>query len=66
MEKFKLVQEESFESISRYLNLIYQLTELENPLAFVDVDSIGSAYSYPVPYMFHDIHYFLDHRNNKY
>ena len=38
MEKFKLVQEESFESIARYLNLIYQLTELENPLAFVDVD----------------------------
>ena len=39
MAEYKLVKEESFESISKYLNLIYGLTDISNPLAFVNVDN---------------------------
>lgn len=38
MENFKLIKEESYESIAGYLKYIYQLTELEHPLAFIDTD----------------------------
>ena len=38
MVDYKLVKEESFESISKYLNQIYSITDINNPLAFVTVN----------------------------
>jgi hypothetical protein len=38
MDEFKLVKEESFESIARYLNILYSITDMNNPLAFVTCD----------------------------
>ena len=38
MEDFKLVKEDSYESLFNYLNLLYQIFDMEYPLAWVDID----------------------------
>ena len=38
MERFKYIKEESYESLQKYLEVICALTEIDHPLAFVDLD----------------------------
>ena len=38
MERFKLIKEESYESLHKYLEVLCSVTEIDYPLAFVDLD----------------------------